>query len=73
MQCGTARGAFGKDLNDDSFDNIGSDEAGIEWERNSRIYVAFLAAGQIEKLSDLALTRCGRDEEGEVEEIVHAR
>ena len=35
LQCGIdiAGGASGKELNGDSFNNIGSDEAGIEWKR----------------------------------------
>lgn len=41
--------------------------------RDSRIYGAPVLAEMVEILSNLALGKCGRDEEGEVEDAVTAR
>ena len=38
--------------------------------RDSRLYGAPLLAGMVEILSDLAPGKCGRDEEGEVEDVI---
>lgn len=75
MQCGIniARETSGKDLNDESLNNIGSDEAGIEWKRDSGIHGALLGAEIVEILSDLTLGKDGRDEKGEVEYTIKAR